>query len=126
MAVRLLFGCGYCAARPDADTQRAMQGQLHDSACGTYLDAQPGQWLIWTAGGALGRRRYACPDHRDELICDLRRHYGSMHHGVFDDGPYPALWPDGFSALDERELELLLAGAPRAAGVRAAGRPGWP
>lgn len=117
MGVRVLFACEHCDARPDADTQRTLQGQLRDDRCGAYLDAQPGGWLIWTAGGALGRRRYACPLHRDDLAADLRRHYAALHRGVLDREPYPQLWPDGFSALDERELAQLLAGDAHAARV---------
>jgi len=109
MAVRVLFGCEHCDARPDADTQRTLQGHQSGQRCGAYFDAQPGGWLIWTAGGALGRRRYACPEHRDDLTSDLHKHYRSLHPGVLDRGPYPELWPDGFSALDDRELTQLLS-----------------
>ena len=120
MAVRVLFGCEYCDARPDADTQRTLQGQLRDRSCGAYYDAQPGGWLIWTAGGALGRRRYACHAHRVELTDDLQRHYRALHPGVVAGGPYAQLWPDGFSALDEHELARLLTGHTDSAFSRAA------
>jgi len=123
MTVRVLFACEHCGARPDADTQRTLQGQLRDRRCGAYLDAQPGGWLIWTAGGALGRRRYACPEHRDDLTTELRKHYGALHPGVLDREPYPALWPAGFSALDEQELAQLLAGDVDVAVARAANPP---
>ncbi len=121
MTVRVLFGCEHCDARPDADTQRTLQSQLRDRRCGAYLDAQPGGWLIWTAGGALGRRRYACPQHRDHLTAELRRHYRALHPGVLEEEPHPTLWPDGFSALDERELTRLLAADAYGAVSRAAG-----
>ena len=79
-----------------------------DSAA--YLDAQPGNWLIFNAGGPLGGRRYACTAHRTKLTADLQAHYGAMCPLVHDEGPYPALWPHGFTSLDERELADLLAG----------------
>lgn len=110
MAVRLLFRCDHCQARPDRDTQRTLEGQLHDRRCGAYLHAQPGGWLIWTAGGALGRKRYACPEHRDALIEHVRVHYAAIDRAVWQAEPYPELWPDGFSALDDAELARLLAG----------------
>lgn len=115
MTVRVLFRCEHCGARPDLDTQRTLLGQLLDRSFGEYFDAQPGGWLIWTGGGVLGHKRYACARHRDELIGDLRRHYGAVHSAaVWRYGPYRALWPDGFSALDERELGDLLARARHA------------
>lgn len=114
MAVRVLFRCQYCDALPDPDTQRALESQLLDRRFGEYRDAQPGGWLIWMAGGPLGSKRYACPHHRGDLTEDLRRHYGAIHRGVWSTGPYPALWPNGVSALDDRELAELLAGDPRA------------
>lgn len=108
MAVRVRFCCAYCDALPDADTQRTLQGHLRDRRLGEYLDAQPGGWLIWTAGGALGCKRYACPRHRADLIDHVRAHYGATCSGASQPEPYPALWPDGFSALDECELAELL------------------
>jgi hypothetical protein len=107
MGVRVLFRCEHCDALPDRDTQRTLESQLRDRRLGTYLDAQPGGWLIWTAGGALGSKRYACPQHRDALRDQLRAHYGS-HAVVWQSEPYLALWPDGFSDLDDRELAELL------------------
>ena len=111
MPIRLVFRCDYCDAQPDRDTQRTLEGQLLDRRFGAYLDAQPGDWLIFTGGGPLGGRRYACTAHRTSLTADLRAHYGGMSRLVCDAGPYPALWPNGFSSLDERELADLLAGA---------------
>lgn len=120
MAVRMLFRCEHCDALPDPDTQRTLHGQLRDRRFGEYLDAQPGGWLIWTAGGVLGPRRYACPQHRSDLTDYLRKHYDAIHRGVWRSEPYPALWPNGFSALDERELAELLAGDLRAVSRAAA------
>jgi hypothetical protein len=122
MAVRVLFRCEHCDALPDPATERTLGGQLCDRTFGEYQDAQPGGWLIWTAGGPLGSKRYACPQHRDDLVAYLRRHYGAVRCGVWKTEPYPALWPDGFSEVDERELARLLA-ADRRAVSRAAGVP---
>ena len=110
MPIRLVFRCDYCGAQPDRDTQRTLEGQLLDRRFGAYLDAQPGNWLIFNGGGPLGGRRYACLAHRTNLTADLQAHYGAMCRLVRDEGPYPALWPNGFSSLDERELADLLAG----------------
>jgi hypothetical protein len=115
MAVRVLFRCEHCDALPDPATHRALQGQLLDRRFGEYLDAQPGGWLIFTGGGPLGCKRYACQRHRDDLTADLRRHYGAVRScGVHASDPYEALWPDGFSGLDERELAQLLTSGRRA------------
>jgi len=111
MPARLVFRCDYCDAQPDRDTRRTLEGQLLDRQFGAYLDAQPGNWLIFGGGGPLGGRRYACAAHRTTLTADLHAHYGALAR---DPGPYPALWPNGFSSLDERELADLLAGADRA------------
>lgn len=119
MAVRLLFRCERCDALPDRDTQRVLQGELRDRGVGEYIDAQPGGWLIWTAGGALGSKRYACPQHRVDLTNDLRAHYRGCP-GVWRTEPYRRLWPDGFSDVDEHELaELLGLAGPLAQEQRA-------
>lgn len=85
---RVRFRCEHCDALPDHDTQRTLESQLRDRRYGQYFDAQPGGWLIWTAGGALGSKRYACAQHRSELIEDLRAHH-SVRSGVWQDEPYP-------------------------------------
>jgi hypothetical protein len=41
----------------------------------------------------------------------MHAHYGALAR---DPGPYPELWPNGFSSLDERELADLLASAAAA------------
>jgi len=126
LPIRLVFRCDHCDVRPDRDTQRTLEAQLPDRRFGRYLDAQPGNWLIFNGGGPLGARRYACSAHRANLTADLRAHYGTICRLVCDEGPYPELWPNGFSSLDERELADLLGGAaaagltsPRARGRRA-------
>jgi hypothetical protein len=110
MSVRLRFRCEHCHALPDPATQRTLEGQLRDRTHGEFRDAQPGGWLIWTAGGALGSKLYACPRHRTDLTDRVRRHFGAIRSIVWRSEPYPALWPDGLRGLDERDLAALLAG----------------
>jgi hypothetical protein len=110
MSVRLRFRCEHCHALPDPATQRTLEGQLRDRTHGEFRDAQPGGWLIWTAGGALGSKLYACPRHRTDLTDQVRRHFGAIRSIVWRSEPYPALWPDGLRGLDERDLAALLAG----------------
>ena len=110
MPVRVRFRCEHCDALPDSATQRTLEGQLRDRTHGELLDAQPGGWLIWTAGGALGSRLYACPRHRADLTDQVRRRFGAIRSIVWRSEPYPALWPDGLRGLDEGDLEALLAG----------------
>jgi hypothetical protein len=121
MGVKVIFRCEHCRARPDAATQRALEGQLRDRTFGEFLDAQPAGWLIWTAGGPLGSKRYACPAHRDELAAALRRHHGTVRCGVWREEPYPAVWPEGLNGFDERELAELLRGDGSHSGSPAAG-----
>jgi hypothetical protein len=108
MAVRVLFRCELCDALPDEVMHRTLSSLLRDRTLGELLDAQPGGWLLWTAGGALGPKRYACPAHRQDLIDRLRRSYGAVRSQVWTQEPYRAVWPSGFSGLDEQELEKLL------------------
>jgi hypothetical protein len=110
MAVRVVFRCDHCGAQPDSATQRSLEGQLRDRTFGEYRDAMPGGWLVWTAGGPLGSKRYACPEHRAELTEDLRRHFGASRCGVGHEGPYEAIWPAGVRGFDERDLAELLGG----------------
>lgn len=120
MTVKVIFRCEHCDAQPDAVTQRTLEGQLRDRTFGVYRDALPGGWLIWTAGGRLGSKRYACPAHREEMTENLQRHYGAIRCGVWDAEPYPALWPTGVRGFDEAGLSALLAGDGRASGSRTA------
>jgi hypothetical protein len=109
MTVRVRFGCDHCDARPDPATQRALEGQLRDRTCGEFRDAQPGGWLVWTGGGALGSKLYACAQHRAELTSDVRRRFGAIRSLVWRSEPYPAVWPDGLHGLDDGDLAALLA-----------------
>lgn len=111
MGVKVVFRCEHCDVRPDRLTQRTLERQVRDRTLGQFLDAQPGGWLIWSAGGPFGARRYVCAEHREQLIGYVKRHHGRS--GVSDVEPFPALWPDGFSALRDREIAELLGGGPR-------------
>jgi hypothetical protein len=122
MAVRVRFRCAHCDALPDPATQRALEGQLRDRTRGEFRDAQPGGWLVWTGGGALGPKLYACAEHRAELNADVRRRFGAIRSLVWRSEPYPALWPDGLRGLDDRDLEALLAGERPASAANAEAR----
>ena len=78
MPVRLRFRCQFCSAEPDAQTQRSLERGLRELAFGEYVDALPGRWLVWHGRGPLGPNRYACGDHRGELVAYVREHYGTI------------------------------------------------
>jgi hypothetical protein len=61
---------------------------------GEYLDAFPGRWLVWNGGGPLGPRRYACREHRGDLVAYLRYHYATVAAQVWKMPPYTQRWPD--------------------------------
>lgn len=93
MAVKVVFRCEHCDVGPDRSTQRTLERQLRDRTLGRLLDAQPGNWLIWTAGGPFGARRYACADHREQLIGYVERHHGRAGAGAADERA-PWTWRD--------------------------------
>ena len=70
----------------------------------------PGKWLVWHAGGLLGPRRYACPDHRKALLKSIRFHYAyAGEQWVWKRPPYPQRWPpDGIAS----EPDGTLASSP--------------
>ncbi len=90
MPTRAIFRCQFCDAAPDHGTQRSLQGQVSERMFGEYLDAFPGRWLVWNGGGPLGPRRYACPDHRGDLVAYLREHFGTIGAHVWKRPPYPS------------------------------------
>ena len=89
MPVKVIFSCDVCGARPDAETQAALEHQLLDLRHGEYVDAQPGNWLTWHGRGLYGRTRYACGDHRGDLKAVLRESYGSLGWHPWAKGPHP-------------------------------------
>ena len=89
MPVRLIFKCEFCDAVPDPETQSALEAQLQELLFGQYLDAEPGNWLVWHGNGLYGRTRYACGRHRGELKAHLREHYGTIGPHPWAMGPHP-------------------------------------
>jgi hypothetical protein len=94
MPTRAVFRCQFCDAVPDHGTQRSLAGQVTERMFGEYLDALPGRWLVWNGGGPLGPRRYACREHRGDLVAYLRYHYATVAAQVWKMPPYPQRWPD--------------------------------
>jgi hypothetical protein len=94
MPTRAVFRCQFCDAVPDHGTQRSLAGQVSERMFGEYLDAFPGRWLVWNGGGPLGPRRYACREHRGDLVAYLRYHYATVAAQVWKMPPYTARWPD--------------------------------
>jgi hypothetical protein len=89
MPVTVVFECEICGARPDPETQRALERQLLDLRHGEYVDADPGRWLTWHGRGMYGPQRYACSGHRGELKALLREHYGTLGWHPWATGPHP-------------------------------------
>ena len=128
MTVRVLFRCEFCGAEPDSRTRRSLEAQLQELLFGTYLDAEPGHWLVWHGGGLYGRTRYACGEHRGELKAHVREHYGTDRAPSLGDGPapgggLPARAGDGAQA---RRAGLVLAAALGPDDLTAAVRPQRP
>ncbi|CAN5539758.1 hypothetical protein BH20ACT19_BH20ACT19_07850 [soil metagenome] len=93
MPVTPVFRCQFCGARPEPETQRALEQQMQDAYFGQYVDIGPARWLVWHGRGPLGPMRYACGDHRGELTAYLRFHYGSVGYHPWKMGPYPRPLP---------------------------------
>ena len=75
--VRVIFRCQFCAAVPDAETQRSLERQLRELVCGEYLDALPGRWLVWHGRGPFGPtplRVRRAPRRPDRLPARALRH----------------------------------------------------
>ncbi|MFN2612090.1 MAG: hypothetical protein ABR536_01815 [Solirubrobacterales bacterium] len=89
MTVRILFKCEICGAAPDSETRLGLEHQLQELLFGTYLDIEPGNWLIWHGGGLYGHTRYACGEHRGELKAMLREAYGTIGSAPWKMGPHP-------------------------------------
>lgn len=89
MPVRVIFRCEVCGAAPDSETQEFLEHQLQELLFGTYLDIEPGNWLVWHGGGLYGCTRYACGEHRGELKASLREAYGTVGSAVWAMGPHP-------------------------------------
>ena len=46
--------------------------------------------LVFHGRGLYGSPRYACPDHRGDLVGYLREHYGTIGFHVWKRPPYPS------------------------------------
>ncbi len=60
-----------------------------DITFGAYVDAMPEKWLVWHGHGPYGPPRYACPEHRGDLVGYLRKHYGAIGPHPWKRPPYP-------------------------------------
>lgn len=89
MTTRLIFRCQFCDCAPDPLTQLSLERSVVDITFGTYVDAMPGQWLIWHGHGPYGPTRYACAAHRGDLVGYLREHYGTIGPHPWKRPPYP-------------------------------------
>jgi len=91
--MRYVFRCEICGITPDDATRDAIAGQCREDMVGEFIDAMPGRWLVWHAGGLLGPMRYACKEHRRELLKVIRFHYGlTGEQWVWKRPPYPQRW----------------------------------
>ena len=89
MPISFIFRCQYCEAQPDPLTQLRLQGAMREFVWGAYQNALPGRWLIWHGRGLYGPARYACPEHRGDLVAYLREHYGTIGFHPWKRPPYP-------------------------------------
>jgi hypothetical protein len=87
--VSFIFRCQFCEAQPDPLTHLRLQGAMREFVWGAYQNALPGRWLIWHGRGLYGPARYACPDHRGDLVAFLREHYGTIGFHPWKRPPYP-------------------------------------
>jgi hypothetical protein len=90
MSVRFIFRCQFCEEQPDPLTQLSLETAMRETTWGAYQDALPGKWLVFHGRGLYGMPRYACPEHRADLVTYLREHYGSVGFHVWKRPPYPS------------------------------------
>jgi len=109
MTVRLIFRCQFCVEQPDPMTQLSLETAMRENTWGAYQDALPGRWLVFHARGLYGSPRYACPEHRGDLVAYLRTHYGSIGYHVWKRPPYP-------SSLAHANTDLAWINATRRSG----------
>jgi hypothetical protein len=89
VSVRFIFRCQFCDAQPDPLTQLSLQEAMRQFVWGAYQNALPGRWLVWHGRGLYGPARYACPEHRGDLVSYLREHYGTIGFHPWKRPPYP-------------------------------------
>ena len=93
MPVGVRFRCQFCDRRPDPLTQVSLEKTMRGSAFGMYVDAMPEKWLVWSGRGPYGPTRYACADHRGDLVAYLREHYGTLGPHAWARPPYATELP---------------------------------
>jgi hypothetical protein len=84
----LVFRCQFCERRADPLTQVSLEKTVRRPELGTYIDAMPERWLVWHGRGPYGPARYACPEHRGDLVAYLREHYGTLGAHPWKRPPY--------------------------------------
>ena len=89
MYVHFIFRCSFCDAVPDPMTQVSLEKAMRQNTWGAYQDAMPGRWLVFHGRGLYGPARYACEEHRGDLVGYLRDHYGTVGFHVWKRPPYP-------------------------------------
>jgi hypothetical protein len=85
---RFIFRCQFCDRAPDPLTQLSLEKAVPQPEFGTYVDAMPGKWLVWHGRGPYGPPRYACEEHRGDLVAHLREHYGTIGFHPWKRPPY--------------------------------------
>ena len=73
---------------------------------GAYEDAMPERWLIWHGRGLYGSARYACTEHRGDLVAFLREHYGTIGWHPWKRPPYPSTCATPTRSRDRRRRPL--------------------
>jgi hypothetical protein len=86
MPVRVRFRCQFCDTPPAEEAQRSLERGLRELVHGEYLDT--GSWLVWHGRGPLGPTRYACGEHRGDLVAYVREHYGTISRRPWKMPPY--------------------------------------
>jgi len=89
MPVKFIFRCQFCDGAADPLTQMSLEKAMREFVWGAYQDALPGRWLIWHGRGLYGPARYACHEHRTDLVAYLRNHYGTIGFHPWKRPPYP-------------------------------------
>jgi hypothetical protein len=102
--MRFIFRCQFCADVPDPLTQMSLECAMREFVWGAYQDALPGKWLVWHGRGLYGPARYACKEHRADLVSYLRSHYGTIGFHPWKRPPYPSSL-----ASDDTEHAWLIA-----------------
>ncbi len=90
MPVRFIFRCQFCDAQPDPLTQINLEKAMRENTWGAYQNALPENWLVFHGRGLYGSARYACAQHRGDLVAHLREHFGTIGSHVWKRPPYPS------------------------------------